>query len=283
MSESLLSELSQFVNELEHKERAVVYTVPDEVMKTVKRTKSLETLLHEIFMQVSGNRGIQFGPILRREFGMNTELMDRFKQWAPYSKDHFENELHDAIDRAEIRAGNQGVFFKGTPGHKEAQEALQLVKDIAHAAIKCQFMDGVPVPDPYVSILDKLLQFYALPNTYPEGNVVNYRNLISEDRLYAMSGDDSVTDALKSFARDWYQQSSHTFLESREGYFSYEHVRFFLYALTEEQLGRLKSSYFQHIEDEFRIVKAERNLHRARKLKSMLETVVNWTLQGTRV
>lgn len=281
MHEVLLSELKQFVAELEQKEAAALYFVPDEFMKAVKKAKSLEKLLHEIFMQVSGNGGIYLSPIIRREFGMNAELMDHFKQWAPYSMERFEDELHDAIDRAEIRGGNQGVFFKGTPSKKEAEEALQLLKDIAHAAVKCQFHAKLAGPEIYVEILDKLLEFYALANTYPEGNAVSYRNLISADRLYAMSGgDDTITDALKTLAKEWYQQSPHTFLESKEGYFSYEYVHHFLYALTEEQLERLRSDYIRYIEEEFKLTRAKPELNRAKNLKILLETVLSWSPRG---
>ncbi|WP_372662792.1 hypothetical protein [Cohnella sp.] len=280
MHEALLSELRQFVVELEQKEAAAIYFVPDEIIKAVKKAKSLEKLLHEIFMQVSGNGGIHLSPVIRREFGINTELMDHFKQWAPYSKERFEDELHDAIDRAEIRAGNQGVFFAGTPSKKEAEDALQLLKDIAHAAVSCQFHAKPAVSELYVEILDKLLQFYALANTYPEGNAVSYRNLISADRLYAMSGgDDTSTDALKAFAKEWYQQSPHTFLESMEGYFSYEYVHHFLYALTEDQLERLRSDYIRYIEEEFKLTRAKPEINHAKNLKIMLETVLGWTPQ----
>jgi hypothetical protein len=281
MHETLLLELRQFVAELEQKEAAAIYIVPDEVMKAVKRAKSLEKLLHEIFTQVSGSGGIHLNPIIRREFDMNAELMDHFKQWAPYSKDQFEDELHDAIERAEIRAGNQGVFFKGTPSKKEAADALQWLRDIAHAAVKCQFQSRLAGPELYVEILDKLLQFYALPNTYPEGNAVSYRNLISADRLDAMSGgDDTITNALKAFAKEWYQKSPHTYLESREGYLSYEYVHHFLYVLTGEQLERLRSDYIRYIEEEFKQVRAKPNRNRAKNLEIMLETVVGWTLCG---
>src|SRR5690606_2171590 len=133
--------------------------------------------------------------------------------WLPYSKEQFEDELHDAIERAEIRAGNQGVFFIGTPSKKESGEALRLLKDIAHAAVKCQFHHELASPDLYVEMMDKLLQFFALENTYPEGNAISYRTLISADRLYAMCGEDNtIAEAMKTFVRNWYQHSSHTFL-----------------------------------------------------------------------
>lgn len=279
MNEALLSEIRQFTAMLEQKEAEAVYTVPDADIHAVKRAKSLEKLLHEIFMQVSGSGGMGLSSIIRREFGIRGELMDHFEQWLPYSKEQFEDELHDAIDRADIRAGNQGVFFAGTPSKKEAAEALQLLKDIAHAAVSCQFHAKRAVPERYVSILEKLLQFYALPNTYPEGNAVQYRNLISADRLYAMAGgDDRIADALKAYAKEWYQQSQHAFLESMEGYLSYDFVRHFLYALTNGQLEQLRGEYVRHIEEEFANLKAKPNLHRARILQSMLETVLSWKL-----
>lgn len=278
MRETLLSELKQFIVKLEQKEAAAVYWVPDEILNAVKKAKSSEKLLHEIFIQAGGSGGILLSSIIRREFGMNAELMDHFKQWAPYSKEQFEDELHDAIDRAEIRAGNQGVFFEGTPSKKEAAEALQLLKSIAHAAISCQFHAKDAGPALYVDILDNLLQFYGLPNTYPAGNAVNFRNLISGDRLYAMTGgDDRNTNALKAFAKEWYQQSPHTFLESKEGYLSYEFVRHFLYALTEEQLERLRSDYIRYIEEELELVRAKPDLYRAKNLEIMLESVLSWT------
>lgn len=278
MSKALLSEITQFAAMLEQKEAKAVYRVPDADIHAVKKAKSLEKLLHEIFMQVSGSGGIGLSSIIRREFGIRGELMDHFEQWLPYSKEQFEDELHDAIDRADIRAGNQGVFFAGTPSKKEAAEALQLLKEIAHAAVSCQFHAKRAEPDRYVSILEKLLQFYALPNTYPEGNAVQYRNLISADRLYAMAGgDDRIADALKAYAKEWYQQSPHSFLESMEGYLSFDFVRHFLYALTDEQLERLHGEYVRHIKEEFAKLKVKPNLHRARNLQTMLETVLSWT------
>lgn len=280
MEEKLLSELIQFTAELEKRESAAVYVVSSEVINAVKKARSLENLLNEIFIQVSGSGGIQLNSIIRREFGIKSALMDHFEKWALYSKDQFEDELHDAIDRAEIRAGNQGVFFAGTPSKKEAAEALELLKGIAHAAVKCQFQSKPAGPELYVDILNKLLQFYALPNTYPEGNDVQYGNLISADRLFAMSGCDKViTGALKKFAKSWYQQSSLTFLESREGYFSYEYVRHFLYALTEDQLKRLQSEFIRHIETEFQQLKRKPDLHRAKNLLRMLKSVLSWALE----
>lgn len=277
MSEVLLKELRQFVEELERKEASTFYAVPPEDINAVSKAKSLEKLLHEIFTQVSGKGGIHLQSIIRREFGMRAETMDRFDRWAPYSKDQFEEELHDAVDRAEIRAGNQGVFFGGTPSKQEAAEALQLLKDIAHSAIRCQFQPKRAGADVYVDILEKLLKFVALPNTYPEGNEVTYRNLISSDRLCAMcGGDPAATEALKAYARMWYQQSPYTFLERMEGYFSYEYVREYLYALTEEQQERLSQEYLRHIKDEFTHLKGKPNLHRARQLTDMLETVLSW-------
>jgi len=276
MSETLLTELRTFIGALERKEAAAVYHVPDEIIKNIKRSKSLETMLHDIFLQVAGFGRFQLAPVFRREFGIDAELMDRFRQWAPYSKERFEDALHDAIDRADIRAGNQGVFFKGTPTREEGQEALGLLKDISHAAVAVYCHTGAPGADLYVTVLDRLLRFHALPNTYPEGNAFHYRKLIAEDRLASISGSDDVTEALKAYVRNWYRQSSHAFLEDKNEYFSYEEVKNFLYVLTEEQIERLKESYVHHVEAEFEDVKRKSDLHRARKLEAMLETALTW-------
>lgn len=279
MYEDLRLELGRFIAELEEKEAATRYFVPVEIIKNIKRAKALEKLLHEIYTQVSGYAGINLSSILRREFGIEEELMDHFKQWAPYSKEVFEDALHDAIDRAEIRAGNQGVFFEGTPTKKEAEEVLQLLKGIAHAAVKCQFQANLAGPELYVEILDKLLRFYAMPSTYPEGNFISFRNLISADRLYAMSGnDETITNALKAHARDWYQHSPFTFLESKEGYFSSEYVHQFIYALREDQLERLGIDYIRFIVDEFKQLKAKPDLSRSKNLMIILETVLSWKI-----
>jgi len=281
---TLLSELSQFVAELEHKEATAIYIVPNEVMKAVKKAKSSEKLLHGIFTQVTGNGGIELSSTIRREFGMNEQLMDHFKQWATHSKEQFEDELHEAIERAEIRAGNQGIFFEGTPSKLEAVEALQLLKDIAHATVRCQFHVKLAEPELYVDILGKLLRFYELPNTYPMGNAVNFRNLISADRLSKMAGDDDeISDALMKFAKKWYQQSAHNFLESMEGYLSYEYVQYFLYALTEEQIVRLQSNYVQFIKEEFKLVKAKPDLNRAKFLLVMLEVTSAWPRMNSQI
>ncbi|PZD97399.1 hypothetical protein DNH61_03365 [Paenibacillus sambharensis] len=278
MEDRLLSELAEFTAELESKEAAAVYVVPDQVISAVRKARSLERLLHEIFMQVSGSGGIELQSVLRREFGIKSELTDRLKQWAPYSKDHFEDELHEAIDRADIRAGNQGIFFAGTPSKQEAAEALALLQGIAHAAVQIQFRPDPADPQLFVEILDKILQFYALPNTYPEGSAIQYRNLISEERLRAVSdGHEAVLIALKQHARQWYQHAGWTFLESREGYFSYEDVRNFLYVLSEEQLNKLRNDYICHIHEEFQQLKRKPDLHRAKGLLHMLETVLSWT------
>lgn len=277
MEETLLIELKQFVARLEREDAAAVYTVPDADLHAVKKAKSLENLLHDIFMQASGSGGIDLRSFLRREFGIRGALMDRFAQWAPHSKEQFEDALHDAIDRADIRAGNQGVFFAGTPSKKEAADALRLLKDIAHAAVVCQFLAERAGSEPFVVMLDRLLQFYALPNTYPEGNAVQYRNLIAADRLHAMAGGrDPIAAALKALARAWYQQSPHHFLESREGYVSHDVVRQYLYALTEEQVERLRGEYVGHIREELRLLKAKPDLHRARQLLTTLEAAIGW-------
>ncbi|MBD2871382.1 hypothetical protein [Paenibacillus arenilitoris] len=277
MEDTLLNELRRFAAALERKDAAAVYAVPDADLHAVKKAKSLEKLLHDIFMQASGSGGIDLRSILRREFGIRGALMDRFAQWAPHSKEQFEDALHDAIDRADIRAGNQGAFFAGTPGKKEAAEALSLLKEIAHAAVSCKFRAGRADPEPYVVMLDRLLQFYALPNTYPEGNAVQYRNLIAADRLRAMAGGrEPIAAALKASAKAWYQQSPHRFLESREGYVSHDVVRQYLYALTEEQAERLRGEYVGHVREEFRLLKAKPDLHRARQLLTMLEAALGW-------
>ncbi|MCY9691816.1 hypothetical protein [Paenibacillus alginolyticus] len=277
MEYPLLLEMKQLITELEQKEAETIYTIPHEIMGATKKAKNLERFLHDIFAVVNGSGGINLLSIIRREFGMSVELIDHMDQWAPYSKDQFEDALHDAIDRAEIRTGKQGLFFQGSPDRKEAAEALHLLKSIAHAAVKCQFHPKLAGTHTYIEILDHVIQFYALPNSFPDNSMIKYRNLLSSDRLYALSGnDDTITAALKSHVKEWYQLSSFTFLENSEWYHTYESVLEYLYVITEEQLERLRIDYIQQIRDEFIIVKAKPDLHRVKHLTSMLETVLNW-------
>jgi hypothetical protein len=277
MEHPLLSELKQLITDLEQKEAATIYTIPSEIMGATKKAKNLERFLHDIFAVVNGSGGINLLSIIRREFGMSVELTDHIHQWAPYSKDQFEDALYDAINRAEIRAGKQGLFFQGSPDKKEAAEALSLLTRIAHAAVKCQFNPKLAGPHAYIEILDSVIQFYGLPNSFLDDTMIKYRNLISSDRLYAMSGnEDTITAALKNYVKEWYQRSSFTFLENSEWYHTYESVLDYLYVLTEEQLERLRIDFIQHIRDEFKIVKAKPELHRVKHLKSMLESVLNW-------
>ncbi|NRF93093.1 hypothetical protein HQN89_19150 [Paenibacillus frigoriresistens] len=277
MEHPLLLELKQLITDLEQKRAETIYTIPHEIMGATKKAKNLERFLHDIFAVVNGSGGINLLSIIRREFGMSVELTDHIDQWAPYSKDQFEDALHDVIDRAEIRAGKQGLFFQGSPDKKEAAEALHLLKSIAHAAVKCQFHPKLAGPHAYIEILDSVIQFYALPNSFPDDSMIKYRNLLSSDRLYALSGnDDTITAALKIHVKEWYQRSSFTFLENSEWYHTYESVLEYLYVITEEQLERLRIDYIQQIRDEFIIVKAKPDLHRVKHLTSMLETVLNW-------
>ncbi|WP_261304558.1 hypothetical protein [Paenibacillus andongensis] len=277
MEHPLLSELKQLITDLEQKAAETIYTIPSEIMGATKKAKNLERFLYDIFAVVNGSGGINLLSIIRREFGMSVELTDHIDQWAPYSKDQFEDALHDAIDRAEIRAGKQGLFFEGSPDKKEAAEALHLLKSIAYAAVKCQFHPKTAGPHAYIEILDHVIQFYALPNSFADESMIKYRNLLSSDRLYAMSGnDDTITAALKSHVKAWYQRSSFTFLENSEWYHTYESVQDYLYVLTEEQLEHLRMDFIQHIKDEFKIVKAKPELHRVKHLTSMLESVLNW-------
>lgn len=277
MKQTLLLELKQFITDLKQKEEATVYPIPSEIMSAIHKTKNLEKLLHDIFAVVNGSGDINISSIIRREFGMSKELTDHINQWARHSKEQFEDALHDAIDRAEIRAGKQSLFFGGAADKNEVTKALELLKDIAHLAVKRQLHPNIAGPDIYVEILDKLIQFYALPHTYPAGTMIDFRNLISSDRLYAMSGNnDAITAALKTRAKEWYQNSSYTFLESRESFHSYENVQYYLYALTEDQLERLRDDFIQYTEDEFKLVKAKPDLHKAKHLAIMLETVLRW-------
>ena len=277
MEHPVLSELKQLITDLEKKEAETIYTIPSEIMGVTRKAKNLERFLYDIFAAVNGSGGINLLNIIRREFGMSVELTDHIDQWAPYSKDQFEDALHDAIDRAEIRAGKQGLFFQGSPDKKEAAEALSLLKSIAHSAVKCQFSPKLAGPQSYIEILDHAIQFYALPNSFPDVRMIKYRNLLSSDRLYAMSGnDDTITAALKIHVKEWYQRSSFTFLENSEWYHTYESVLDYLYVITEEQLECLRIDFIQHICNDFKLVKAKPELHRVKHLKSMLETVLNW-------
>lgn len=156
-------------------------------------------------------------------------------------------------------------------------EALELLRGIAHSAVRCQFHADKTGPDVYVDMLDKSLRFYALPNTYPAGDPIQYRNLISAKRLYAMSGNnETITAVLQAHAKIWYQQSPFTFLEEREGYHTYEDVRYFLYALADEQLERLRNDFVRYIREEFRLVKAKPQPHHAEHLLAMLEAALSW-------
>ncbi|KRF42753.1 hypothetical protein [Paenibacillus sp. Soil787] len=277
MEHPLLSELKQLITDLEQKAAETIYTIPIEIMGATKKAKNLERFLYDIFAVVNGSGGINLLSIIRREFGMSVELTDHIDQWAPYSKDQFEDALHDAIDGAEIRAGKQGLFFEGSPDKKEAAEAFHLLKSIAHAAVKCQFNPKLAGPQAYIEILDHVIQFYELPNSFLDDSMIKYRNLLSSDRLYAMSGkDETITAALKSHVKEWYQRSSFTFLENSEWYHTYESVRDYLYVLTEEQLERLRSDFIEHIRNELKLVKAKPELHRVKHLTSMLENVLSW-------
>lgn len=277
MQQTLLAELELLIADLKQKEKSIVYTIPDEIMGAVKRAKHLERFLLDVLDAVIGSGGISITSIIRREFGMSKDLTDHIDRWAPYSKEQFEDELHEAIDRADIRAGKQGLFFEGTVSKKESVEALGLLKDIAHAAVRCQFNPRFTGPEAYVDLLDKLIQYYALPHTHPAGSPVKYRSLISSGRLYAMSGNmDTIAAALKAHVKQWYQMSSFTFLEDREWYPSYEYVQEYSYALTGEQLERLRDDFIRLIGDEFAVLKSKPELHKAEYLRKMLETVLNW-------
>lgn len=280
MQLSLLTELEQLITELKQKEEATVYTIQDETMNAIRKAKNLDTFLHEVFNVVHGSGGIHVINIIRREFGISKELINHFDQWARHSKEQVEDTIHDAIDRAEFRAGKQGKFFTGSADKTEISEALNLLKGIAHAAVSCQFNPKRAGAETYVDLLDKLLQFYALPHTYPEGDKVNYKNLISSDRLYAMSGNNNtITTALKAHAKAWYQQSAFTFLENSESYPLYQDVHNYLYALTDEQLERLRHDFIHHIQVDYEGVKAAKDLHRAVTLKMKLETVLSWEVE----
>jgi len=277
MHEQLLTEIRSYVAELERKESTAIYAVPEEALKSVRRAKTLEKFLHGIFAQVSGSGGVQLLTLLRREFGIPAEAIERFERWAPYGKDRFKEELHDAVDRASLRAGNQGIFFLGTPGKREAEEALRLLRHIAHEAIEIQFAPGRRSPERHVAVLEGLLQFYALPNTYPEGTSADYRGLLSADRLAAVAeGDEAAERALRAFARSWYQRSGLTFLEDNEAYVDYREVPRFLYLLTEEQLERLRDGYVRSVEKQFRTLRNTPDLARGRALLDMLEEVLSW-------
>ncbi|TXK77025.1 hypothetical protein [Paenibacillus sp. N3.4] len=277
MQHTLLSELTQLVAALKQKEIETVYTIPDEILGAVKKAKNLERFLHEIFHAVNGSGGVNIISIIRREFGMRSELANHIDQWAPYSRDQLEDELHDAIDRAEIRPGKQSLFFEGHADKIEVAEALSLLKGIAHAAVRCQFNPKRAGKEAYMEILDYLIRFYELPHTHSAGNMISYRNLISSDRLYLMSGNNElITTALKAYVKEWYQLSSFTFLEDREWYYTYENVREYTYILSGEQLERLQNDFIQYIRDEFILLEAKPELHKAEHLKTMLETVVSW-------
>lgn len=279
MQQPLLEELEQLIADLKQKEKSAVYTVPDEVIVNIKKAKNLERLLLEILNTVQGSSGVDIVNILRREFGISRNLTDRFARWAVHSKEQLADALHDAIDRAEIRAGKLGLFFVGSPAKQEAAEALALLKDIAHAAVRLQFNTRYAGADAYVEMQDKLLRFHELPNTFPGSGAVKYRSLLSEDRLYAMSGkDQEITEALKASTRAWYQRSFLAFMESREWYPDYDYVQAYLYLLTEEQLERLRDDFIRYIGEEFTKLKAKPELHRAESLKLMLETALSWSV-----
>lgn len=277
MQHTLLSELTQLIAALKQKEAETVYTIPSEIMSAVKKAKHMERFLHDIFHAVNGSGGVNIISIIRREFGMRSELANHIDQWAPYSRDQLEDELHDAINRAEIRPGKISLFFEGNADKKEVAEALSLLKGIAHGAIKCQFNPKHAKEEVYIEMLDYLIRFYGLPNTHSAGNMISYRNLISSDRLYAMSGNNEfIAAALKAYVNDWYQRSSFTFLEDREWYYTYESVREYTYILARDQLERLQNDFIKYIRDEFILVMNKPELHKAEQLKTMLETVLSW-------
>ncbi len=283
MYESLAAELRAFVAELERKATTVVYAVPEETLKAVRRAKGqgMEGFLHEAFAEAIGSGGISLAGALRREFGVDGDLLARLHQWAPYAKDEFVEALHEAIDRANIRAGNQGVFFRGTPSKSESEEALRLLRTIAHAAVAIRFASGAADSEAYVRLLEGVFAFYALPNTYPEGTTVDYRNLIAAVRLAAMAGGDArATAALKEAARSWYARSGRTFLEEPDTYFTYESVEQYVYLIDEAGLERLRAAYVASIREQFDRLRRKPDLDRARRLSAMLGDVMSWSVCG---
>ncbi|MDR6879985.1 hypothetical protein J2X61_001732 [Bacillus sp. 3255] len=277
VEQSLLHAMEQFIADLQKKEAAAVYTIRDDAMNAIKKAKNLDTFLHDMINLVQGSGGIDLTSIIRREFGISKDIMQHFDRLARHSKEQFEEALHDAIDRAEIRAGKQGMFFAASPDKQERADALRLLKDIAHAAVKIQFHRKSEGAETYVELLDKLIRFYELPHTYPAGDAVNYKKLIASDRLNAMSGNnETISLRLREFAKAWYQQSAFTFLESRDTYPVYEDVRNYLYALNEDQLNRLRTDFIRQIRLDFEAVQAAKDLHRAEALKKQLEAVMSW-------
>ncbi|CAG7646576.1 hypothetical protein ACFQI7_23910 [Paenibacillus allorhizosphaerae] len=277
MQQAMLQELNRLIAELKQKEEAAVYTVPQEAIGAVKKAKHLEKFLLDLFDVVNGGGGIDIRGIIRREFGLSKMLTDRMDRWAAYGKELLEDELHEAIDRAEIRAGKQHLFFVGPVGKQVLAEALGLLKQMAHAAVRLQFHPGQAGSGVYVAMLDPSLRFYELPSAQPDENMSRYRLLIASGRLHAMSGnDESIAADLKAHVKQWYQNGSLTFLEQREWHLSYEHVPEYLYALTADQIERLQDDFMRHISEEFALVKAKPELYRAEQLKKTLEAVLSW-------
>jgi hypothetical protein len=279
VEDTLLTELGRLVEELRGKENATVYAVPDAVLDAVKKEKHLDKFLHEVFLQVSGSGGVDIANVIRREFGISKEHTDHMDRWAPHIKEQLEDVLHDAIDRAEIRTGK--LFFTGSVPKAQMGEALGLLQSMAHAAVSRQLNPKCAGPDAYVEMLNLTLRYYGLPYTYPAGDDISYRNLIASERLEAMAGNNpSITAALKAAAKIWYQQSGFTFLESRESYHTFDQVRQLLYALTPEQLGRLRSDFIHYIREEAIRLSKKPELHRAEYLKAMLEATLSWSLEA---
>ncbi|WP_218092665.1 hypothetical protein [Paenibacillus solanacearum] len=277
MYESLRLELEQLIAELKQKETAAVYTVPQEAIHAVKKAKHLEKLLLDLLDVVAGGGGIDIRGVIRREFGLSKELIDRMDRWTAYGKELFEDELHEAIDRADIRAGKQHLFFAGPVSKQVLAEALERLKQLAHAAIRRQFRPDSAGSDVYVTMLEQALRFYKLPATQPDSGMSRYRLLIASGRLYAMAGGDiAIAADLKACVKAWYQSGPHTFLEQREWYLSYEHVPEYLYALTTDQIRRLQEEFIAQISEAFAAVKAVPTLDRAELLKKTLEAVISW-------
>ncbi|MFC0214474.1 hypothetical protein ACFFK0_18750 [Paenibacillus chartarius] len=271
----LLKELQTLAAELREKERATVYSVPEAMLEAVKKEKQLEKFLQDVFIQVSGSGGTDIRHIIRRQFGMSKEQSDTMHRWASHIKEQLEEALHDAIERADIRTGK--LFFVGDVPRKQMAEALELLKGIAHAAVRRQLHPRSPGAEVYVEMLELTLRYCSLPYTYPAAEPVTFRNLIALDRLEAMAGGErDVIEALKRCGKAWYQRSGFTFLEQRDTYFSYEQVSQLLYTLTDEQLERLRSDYIRYVEHEYNALKAKPELHRAELLTATLEAALGW-------
>lgn len=287
----VLNKVVALKKEIENYVHSKGINVPSTFIESIKQDKNTNELLKEITQSVSASVGLDVHEKISDHYNTSYSIWSELYLWDKEVRAEIKALIIEKINDAKPTAKNTELFFfeDEKPIKEEREKVLNLHKTIANCAIEYTFdkheSDNAELQ---TKAFEALLQLIDVQGAFPSNGSIHVRNLISVDRYKAITKKDkdpaASIKALKTVARNWYQNSNRKDLYHKDGYHRYDYVDCYLYLLTPEQLENLRAEFLEDVEKSYTELKGQiwdpYAVSSAEYLLERVKRIMSWRIEN---